>query len=147
MNLSTEQKQTHRHKEQICSCQGKWDGGEMDCEFGISRFKLLHIECVCQSLSRVQLFMTPWTVAHQAPLSMEFSRQEYWRQLPFSSLGDLPNPGIKVRSSTLRVDALQSELLEKPPHKMDNNKVLLYSTRELHSTSYIEENMKMNIYA
>ena len=41
-------------------------------------------------LSRVQLFVTPWTVAWKAPLSMEFSRQEYWSWLPFSPLGDLP---------------------------------------------------------
>ena len=46
-------------------------------------------------LSRVRLFVTPWTVAHQAPPSMEFSRQEYWSGLPFPSLGNLPNPGIK----------------------------------------------------
>ena len=42
--------------------------------------------------------MTPWTVAHQAPLSMEFSRQEYWSGLPFLSPGHLPNPGIKPAS-------------------------------------------------
>ena len=41
------------------------------------------------------LFATPWTVAHQAPLSMGFSRQEYWRGLPFPSPRDLPNPGIE----------------------------------------------------
>jgi len=41
--------------------------------------------------------MIPWTVAHQAPLSMEFSRQEYWSGLPFPSPGDLPNPGIEPR--------------------------------------------------
>ena len=45
--------------------------------------------------SHVRLFMTPWTVAHQAPLSMEFSRQEYWSELPFPSPGDLPNSGIE----------------------------------------------------
>ena len=45
-------------------------------------------------LSHVRLFATPWTVAHQAALSMRFSRQEYWRGLPFPSLEDLPNPGI-----------------------------------------------------
>ena len=51
--------------------------------------------CVCV-LSRVQLFATPWTVAHQAPLSMEFSKQEYWSRLPFTlPQEDLPNPGIK----------------------------------------------------
>ena len=46
-----------------------------------------------KSLSRVQLFVTPWTVAYQAPLSMGFSRQEYWSGLPFASPGDLPKPG------------------------------------------------------
>ena len=44
---------------------------------------------------------TPWTVAHQGPLSMEFSRQEYWSGLPFPSLGDLPNPRIKSVSPVL----------------------------------------------
>ena len=47
-----------------------------------------------KSLSRVQLFETPWTVAYQASLSMGFSRQEYWNGLPFPSPGDLPDPGI-----------------------------------------------------
>ena len=48
-----------------------------------------------KSLSRVQLFATPWTVAHQAPPSMEFPRQEYWSGLPFPSPGDLSNAGMK----------------------------------------------------
>ena len=43
-------------------------------------------------------FASPWTVAHQAPLSMEFSRQEYWSELPFSPPGDLPDPGIEPTS-------------------------------------------------
>ena len=50
--------------------------------------------------SHVQLCATLWTAAHQAPLSMGFSRQEYWRGLPFPSPGDLPNPGIKPTSLT-----------------------------------------------
>ena len=50
--------------------------------------------CVC-TLSCVQLFGTPWTVACRAPLSMGFSRQEYWSRLPIPTPGDLPNPGIK----------------------------------------------------
>ena len=54
-----------------------------------------------KSLNRVQLFMTPWTVAYQAPLSMEFARQEYWSGLLFPSPGDLPDPGIEPRSPTL----------------------------------------------
>ena len=67
-----------------------------------------------KSVSRVQLFATPWTVAHQAPLSMEFSRQEYWSGLPFPSPRDLPDPGIKPGSSTLQADVLPSE----PPGKL-----------------------------
>ena len=54
-----------------------------------------------KSLSRVQLFVTPWTVAYQAPLSMGFSRQYYWSGLPFPSPGDLPDPGIEPGSSAL----------------------------------------------
>ena len=49
-------------------------------------------------------FATPWTVARQAPLSMGFLRQEDWSALPFSSLGDLPDPGIEPRSSTSQAD-------------------------------------------
>ena len=60
-------------------------------------------------LSCVQLFVTPWTVALQDPLSMEFSRQEYWNGLPFPSPGDLPDPEIEPRSPTLEADALTSE--------------------------------------
>ena len=54
--------------------------------------------CVAQSLSHVWLHATPWSVAHQTPLSMEFSRQEYCSELPFPSLGDLPDPRIKLES-------------------------------------------------
>ena len=60
-------------------------------------------------LSHVRLFATPRTVAHQAPQSMEFSRQDYWSGLPFPSPGDLPNPGIKPGSPTWQADALPSE--------------------------------------
>ena len=62
-----------------------------------------------KSLSRVRLFATPWTVAHQAPPPMGFSRQEYWSGLPFPSPGDLPNPGTEPRSPALQADALTSE--------------------------------------
>ena len=57
-------------------------------------------------LSRVRLFATPWTIAFQAPLSMEFSRQEYWSGLPFRSQGDLPDPGIEPGSPALQADSL-----------------------------------------
>ena len=49
---------------------------------------------------------TPWTGAHQAPLSIRFSRQEYWSGLPFPSPGDLPDPGIKPRTPALQADSL-----------------------------------------
>ena len=67
-----------------------------------------------KSLSHVQLFATPWTVTHQAPPSMGFSRQEYWSGLPFPSPGDLPNPGIEPRSPALQADTLTSEPPGKP---------------------------------
>ena len=70
-------------------------------------FLLLKVKV--KSLSHGQLFVTPWTVAYEAPQSMEFSRQEYWSGLPFPSPGDLPNPGIKPRSPALQADALLSE--------------------------------------
>ena len=70
--------------------------------------------CVCKSLSRVALLVTLWTVACQAPLSMGFSRQEYWSGLPFLSPGDLPHPGTELWSHTLQVDSLLSEPLVKP---------------------------------
>ena len=66
-----------------------------------------------KSLSRVRLFVTPWTAIYQAPLSMGFSRQEYWSGLPFPSPGDPLDPGIEPGSPTLQVDALPSE----PPGK------------------------------
>ena len=63
------------------------------------------------------LFATPWTAAHQAPLSMRFSRQGYWSGLPFPPPGDLPNPGIEPWSPALQADTLPTELQGKPPVK------------------------------
>ena len=59
--------------------------------------------------SCVWLCVTPWTVAHPAPLFMGFSRQEYWSGLPFPSPEDLPSPGIKPRSPALQADSLPSD--------------------------------------
>ena len=73
-------------------------------------------------LSRVQIFVTPWTVAYKVPLSMEFSRQEYWSGLPFPSRGDLPDPGIEPRSPTLQTVALPSEPPGKPVGKVLDTK-------------------------
>ena len=69
---------------------------------------------VVVSLSCVQLFGTPWTIACQAPLSMGFSRCEYWSGLPFPSPGYLPNPGIEPRSPAWQADSLLTELWGKP---------------------------------
>ena len=67
-------------------------------------------QCLCaKSLSRVRLFVTPWTVAHQAPQSMEFSRKSTGVGCHFLLQGDLPDPGIKPGSSALQADALPSE--------------------------------------
>ena len=62
-----------------------------------------------QLQSCVQLFMTPWTVAHEAPLSMGFPKQENWSGLPFPSPRDLPDPGIEPGSLALQADCLPSE--------------------------------------
>ena len=64
-------------------------------------------------------FATPWTAAHKAPLSMKFSRQEYWSGLPFPSPGDLPNPWIKPMSPALAGRFFTTE----PPGKLKYNKV------------------------
>ena len=72
----------------------------------------LKVKGKCESLSHVQLFVTPWTVARQAPLSMKFPRQEYQSRL--RSPGDLPDPGIKPGSPALQVDSLLSEPPGKP---------------------------------
>ena len=78
-----------------------------------------------KSLSRVQLFATPCTVAYQAPPSMGFSRQECWSGLPFPSPRDLPDPGIEPRSPAFQADALPSEPPGKPysptQHKWKKN--------------------------
>ena len=72
-------------------------------------WKLHHHKVKVKSLSRVQLFATPWTVAHQAPLSMGFSRRGYWSGLLFPSPGGLPDPGIEPWSPAVQAAALTSE--------------------------------------
>ena len=80
-----------------------------------------HEKVKVKSVSCVQLFLTLWTVAHQASLSMGFPRQEYWSGVPFPPPGDLPDPGIKRKSPTLQAvsalqtDSLPAEPLGKPP--------------------------------
>ena len=78
-----------------------------------------------KSLSRVRLFVTPWTVAYEASPSMGFSRQEYWSGLPFPFPGDLPDPGIEPRSPTLEAEALTSEPPGKPYLNTNKSDVLI----------------------
>ena len=66
------------------------------------------------AVAPVRLFVTPWTTAHQVPLSMEFSREEDWSGLPFPPRGDLSDPGIEPRSPALQADSLPAEASEKP---------------------------------
>ena len=77
-----------------------------------------HFKCNSEvkykTLSHVQLFETPWTVACQASLSMAFSRQEYWSELPLPFPGDLPNPGIQPGSPVWQEDSLPVEPSGKP---------------------------------
>ena len=71
-----------------------------------------------QSLSQVQLFATPWAVTHQASLSMEFPRQEYWSRLPFPTPGNIPDPGIgpvSLASPALADRFFMTVPPEKPP--------------------------------
>ena len=114
-------------------------GAGKDWELGISRYKLLCTVCinnkdllyntvnciqylvinyngnVSHSLSLVQLFVTPWTVAFRLLYPWEFSRQEYWNGLPFPSPGGLLDPGIEPRSPALQVGFLPAESPGKPP--------------------------------
>ena len=73
-----------------------------------------YVQTALSHFSHVQLFVTPWPVARQAPLSMGFSRQEYWSGLPRLPPGDLPDPGIEPRSPAWQVDSSPSEPPGKP---------------------------------
>ena len=79
-----------------------------------------HMHCSLRKVKESEIAQScltvcyPWTVAHQAPLSMGFSRQEYWSGSPFPSPGDLPDPGIKPRSPTSQADTLTSAPPGKP---------------------------------
>ena len=81
-----------------------------------------------ESLSRVWCFATPWIIAYQASLSMEFSRQEYWSRLPFPSPGNLSDPGMEPGSSALQTDSLPSERQGKPMFQGSNPCSLYWQT-------------------
>ena len=87
---------------------------------------------------------TPWTVAHQAPLSMEFSRQEYWNGLLFPFPGDLPDPGIEYRSPTLQADSLPSELPRKP-HVVQGSVVVERQVKCIFLPFFFQLLLKVNV--
>ena len=93
---------------------GKSVPGEVGQSEQINRAEKVKVN----SLSRVWLFATPWTVAYQAPLSMEFYRQQNWSGLPIPSPEDLPDLGIEPGSPELQADALPSEPPGKPEKKV-----------------------------
>ena len=93
-------------------------------------FTMVIIPFRCHSV--VSNSATLWTVAHQVPLSMGFSRQEYWSGLPFPSPGGLPNPGIKLRPPALQADSLLSEQPGKPKEHLKYTGIL-----QLLGNSYI----------
>ena len=126
--------------------------------------RVVAIEWERQVLSSVhgglvtQTCLTPQMVAHQAPLSMEFSRQEYWSRQLFSSPGKLPKPGIEPRSPTLQANSLLSEPPGKPKSTgvgslfllqgifltQESNWGLLYYRQILYQLSYQEIWMSIN---
>ena len=100
--------------------------------------------CVCLLLSRVQLLAPPWTAAHQAPLSMESSRQEYWSGEPFPSPGDFPDPGIEPKSSALQTDSLQAVWVTKETHLLVGETAKSHCQVHYSCTSWIMNGMVQN---
>ena len=111
----------------------------------------IYTACVCaQLLNCVWLFVIQWTVAHQALLSMGFSRQEYWNELPVSPSGDLPDPGIKPNSPALQVDSLPLSHQGSPTCCIDMYKYALMYPRAIlqfiHIYIYIPTHTKQKFY-
>ena len=92
--------------------------------------------CVLSHFSHVQLFVTPWTVAHQAPLSMGFSRREYQSGLPCLPPADLSSPGIRPWSPALQAYSLPSDPQRKPIFKQGQNNAFLWLWRKSNSSCY-----------
>ena len=96
--------------------RGEVTGSKSPRESGARRAESLdRVSPSAQSLSRVQLFATPWTLTHQALLSMGFPRQKYWSGLPFPSPGDLPDPGTESWSPALSLERLEQSRCQAHP--------------------------------
>ena len=103
-----------------------------------------------KSLSCVQLFVTPWIVACQAPPPMGFSRQEYWSGFPFPSPEDLPDPGIERSSPALQADSLPSEPPGKPTYIVIRELLFLKPVNKTFHIFHFKKSYKellKNIYA
>ena len=105
---------------------------ELLLNYAIVELRIAELCCTVLLLSRVWLFATPWTVARQAPLSMGFSRQEDWSGFPCPPPGDLPNPGMELRSPTLQEDSLPTEL----PGKLNYSVVLITAAQQSDSVTH-----------
>ena len=103
---------------------------QIDTIMNPSTCDLRYISEPVKLLSCVRLFAIPWTVAYQAPPSMEFSRQKYQSGLPFPSPGDLPDLGIEPRSPALQADTLPSELPGKPKYMVSFKEVSQFGDKE-----------------
>ena len=93
---------------------------------------------VVKLLSRVWVIVTPWTIVCQGPLSMELSRQEFWSGLPFCSLGDLPDPGIKPGFPALQTDSLPSEPPGKPQKSIYALWAFIFSVSQSHLSHFFD---------
>ena len=105
---------------------------------GMHAWELSHV-------GRVRLFATLWTVACQAPLSMGFSRQEYWRELPFQSPGDLPNPGINPDFLPCRQILYHLNHQENPPGTMNHISYFSLSIPSVLGRIINEQNTRVKI--
>ena len=105
--------------------------GLNDFHFHLEKFSDSKVYCVFESLSHVWLFVTPWTVAHQAPLSMGFPRQEYWSGSPFPTPGNLPDPGILHRWVGQILYHWATREAPCPPHPITNPRPSYIFTSQL----------------
>ena len=99
----------------------------------------------CASHSVLSDSLSPWTVDSQAPLSVEFSRQEYWSGWPFPSPGDLHNPGIKPKSCALQTDSSPSEPSGTPLNKMMSWEIQIGSLRREAGRNFIQHSTNWHI--
>ena len=97
----------------------------------------IYLYLLDQLLSHVQLFAVSWTVVCQAPLSMEFSRQQYWSGVTFPSPGDLPNPGIALASPALEADSLPLTPPGKPLYLLIYIFLFIYTSIKLSIPIYL----------